>query len=579
MQGWVGWSESEIDTLANTSKVTVRLQCAKTANITTKGTWAYEIYVNGSCVADASWYGTVGADWVDVATVSAVVPHNADGSKTARIYACIWGPSGTTMSGKSSEGTAYAALSVIPRASIIGATDANIGSSSVIAVTKMASAYTHSIAYQFGGLSGYIGADGGLAEDEVKMDAVSLSLAVPEAWYAQIPSAKSGVCTLTCRTYSGDTQIGEAKTATFVVSASEALCAPAVSGQVTDTNTEAAALTGDSSRLIRYISTAKLEITAAAKNSASITGKAIAGQTLTGDTLTIPAVETASFVFAAVDSRGYSTSVTVTAPMIEYIKLTNNAAAVRSDATSGKVELKLSGMFFNGNFGASDNALVAKYRKKTKGGSYDEYAELTPTVSGNSYNLTTILTGLTYTSEWVIEVVVSDRLMSRTVEIPVGKGIPIANWGEDFWQFNVGLKLADEAGSVTVSRTLMERLVNIVGAKDVWISVSAVSPASLFGGTWEQIKDCFILAAGDTYAAGSTGGEATHKLTTAEMPSHKHSYYEFPGYDANNGYRIGGSSIWTYWYWYDANTGSAGGDQPHNNMPPYLAVYVWRRVS
>ena len=125
----------------------------------------------------------------------------------------------------------------------------------------------------------------------------------------------------------------------------------------------------------------------------------------------------------------------------------------------------------------------------------------------------------------------------------------------------------------------MERLVNIVGAKDVWISVSAVSPASLFGGTWEQIKDCFILAAGDTYAAGSTGGEATHKLTTAEMPSHKHSYYEFPGYDSSNGYRIGGSSIWTYWYWYDASTGSAGGDQPHNNMPPYLAVYVWRRVA
>ena len=48
------------------------------------------------------------------------------------------------------------------------------------------------------------------------------------------------------------------------------------------------------------------------------------------------------------------------------------------------------------------------------------------------------------------------------------------------------------------------------------------SPASKFGGTWTQITDKFILAAGDTYAAGGSGGEATHTLTVAEMPSHDH---------------------------------------------------------
>jgi hypothetical protein len=58
----------------------------------------------------------------------------------------------------------------------------------------------------------------------------------------------------------------------------------------------------------------------------------------------------------------------------------------------------------------------------------------------------------------------------------------------------------------------------------IYISANSTSPANLFGGTWEQIKDRFLLAAGGTYAAGSTGGEATHTLTVDEMPNHVHPY-------------------------------------------------------
>ncbi|MGB9979361.1 phage baseplate protein [Methanobacterium sp.] len=59
-----------------------------------------------------------------------------------------------------------------------------------------------------------------------------------------------------------------------------------------------------------------------------------------------------------------------------------------------------------------------------------------------------------------------------------------------------------------------------VGA--VYISAVNTNPATLFGGTWVQIKDKFLLSAGDTHSAGSTGGEETHILSTAEMPVHKH---------------------------------------------------------
>lgn len=64
-------------------------------------------------------------------------------------------------------------------------------------------------------------------------------------------------------------------------------------------------------------------------------------------------------------------------------------------------------------------------------------------------------------------------------------------------------------------------LVYPVGA--IYISTSNVSPTTLFGGTWQQIQDTFLLAAGTTYSAGNTGGSATHTLTIAELAAHTHS--------------------------------------------------------
>ena len=57
----------------------------------------------------------------------------------------------------------------------------------------------------------------------------------------------------------------------------------------------------------------------------------------------------------------------------------------------------------------------------------------------------------------------------------------------------------------------------------IYLSVNSTNPGTIFGGTWEQIKDRFLLACGSTYSNGSTGGEAKHTLTTNEMPSHSHA--------------------------------------------------------
>lgn len=113
----------------------------------------------------------------------------------------------------------------------------------------------------------------------------------------------------------------------------------------------------------------------------------------------------------------------------------------------------------------------------------------------------------------------------------------------------------------------------------IFLAVNNINPATFFGGTWEQIKDRFLLCAGSTYKAGNTGGEASHTLTISEMPSHNHEAVSTSGSD--RGLALYPFSMITQNYRLaDANViRPTGGNQPHNNMPPYLVVYAWKRVS
>lgn len=110
----------------------------------------------------------------------------------------------------------------------------------------------------------------------------------------------------------------------------------------------------------------------------------------------------------------------------------------------------------------------------------------------------------------------------------------------------------------------------------IYQSEIETSPASLFGGTWERLKDRFLLAAGDIYKAGVTGGEAEHTLTIEEMPEHRHSTTNVHSYTSSGSYGVNSGK---YTDVFDRYTSYAGGSQPHNNMPPYIAVYAWRRIA
>ena len=123
----------------------------------------------------------------------------------------------------------------------------------------------------------------------------------------------------------------------------------------------------------------------------------------------------------------------------------------------------------------------------------------------------------------------------------------------------------------------------------IYQSVNPTDPAELFGGTWERIKDVFMMAAGDTYAAGSTGGEAEHVLTEAELPKLNGEIDHMIRYGGRGNSESGIMSAKSMGLRFPSGADenctnwsmniAFGGDQPHNNLPPYLAVYTWVRTA
>lgn len=158
----------------------------------------------------------------------------------------------------------------------------------------------------------------------------------------------------------------------------------------------------------------------------------------------------------------------------------------------------------------------------------------------------------------------------------------------------------------------------------IYISTISTNPKEFFGGEWEQIKDTFLLACGNNFSAGQQGGEITHTLSESEMPSHKHlNTISVSASQNSHNHALRTNNTWSYnvvgLKYSDAAKGigaiestdevqqdvstlgdgdavmksaapaininsnitnaSCGNNSAHNNMPPYLAVYVWKRIK
>lgn len=439
-------TEESTDVLANTSLVSYKLQLRSGPSNRFNWEFTSTISLNGTQVATKTEekYLDYNSTWI-LLSGQATIAHNSDGKLDMAYSATVtpynggtqYTPPKLTLSGTMT-------LTAIARASTLAATAAFIEDASTIAVSRKSTNYTHSIRYQFGSLSGYLAdAAGALSDTEQKLTATTIVFPIPERFYAQIPDDPSGVCTLTCTTYSGSTKIGNSQTATFRITADPARCGPTVGGVVADVNEATLALSGDSSILVAGQSVAQCTVTAQARKSASISALYLNGTEIENATHAIMGVNTASITFRVVDSRGYPAEYTVPGlTLIPYIPLSFNVSATRTDPTSGNATLSAQGKWYKGSFGATDNALTAAYRLAN-----GEWTQTAAEISDGDLTVSVDLTGLDYQQSHTLELQLSDALQTVTKSVTVSKGIPVFDWGENDFRFHVPVILTATDGT------------------------------------------------------------------------------------------------------------------------------------
>lgn len=567
---WVKWEIRGSQDIAN-NRTTIAWSCGlhPEEQYYTNAVRMDPVTINGTKVYSGGTYSDI-TDYKDRTFDSGTltIPHNSDGSKSFTISAV----SGWIYSNGNYYGAAKSfTLPTIPRASSVSCSTANIGSNATITINRASTSFTHTLTYSFGSLSGTIA---------TKTSSTNISWTIPTTFYGQIPNSKSGTGTITCQTYNGSTLIGS-KSTSFTATVNESASKPTLSPTVSDSNTTTTALTGDSSKFIKYYSNASVATGAKARNSATLKSQKITcgSKSLTSASGTINAVESGSFTFSATDSRGYTTTQTINKTLIDYIKLTCSMEA-GAPTTAGVATLKISGNYFNGSFGKVANTLTVQYRYKAQGGSYSNWTNVTATKSGNTYNATATISGLDYKTTYVFQARAVDKLATISTDEQARRTTPIFDWSKD--DFNVN-------GTLKVNNKNIFDLIYPVGS--IYISVNSTNPEVLFGGTWEQIQGRFLLGMSSSYPMGSTGGSKD-----AVVVAHSHNPANEAGYtgfitNSKKAFSIGdmGSQSGSGRYYpfatadFDISrntaTGSTGVSGTDKNMPPYLAVAMWKRTA
>lgn len=420
------WSQASQSITNNNSVVNWSLQLiSTTGTISSSASKSWSVTVNGTNYSGTNTVGIGKNATKTLTSGSTTIAHNADGTKSfsfsfSQQFDISY--SGVGWIGTKS-GSGSGTLTTIPRTSSVSSTNANIGENITITINRASSSFTHTLTYAFCNLTGTIA---------TKTSSTSVSFTLPTSFYAQIPNNKASWGRIICQTYNGSTLIGSSE-CRFDVYVKESTNKPTLSPTLKDTNATTKALTGDENKFIKYYSSANFSFGASAKNSATIkTYNLTVGSKVTSNsTGTFQNVESASFAFGVVDSRGFSASQTVNKTLINYVKLTC-AMTVSNPTADGKCTLTINGNYFNGSFGVTNNTLTVQYR--TNSGSW---TNATAILSGNTYKATVNLTGLDYTQSYTFQAKAVDKLATATTDSKTVKSTPIFDWGASDFHFHV----------------------------------------------------------------------------------------------------------------------------------------------
>lgn len=600
------WSQSSQSVANNTTTIAWTLKGSGSSG---GGSWvmsgAFKAVINGKTVYSSDTRIQLYKDQV-IASGSTTITHNADGTKSFSL-SCEDGVYTYAVSVRAS-GTHT--LNTIPRASSISMASGTMGSASTISISRASSSFTHTLTYAFGNATGTIVS---------KTTSTSVSWTPPLTLAQQIPSSTSGKITITCTTYSGNTSVGS-KSITVTLKVPDSVKPTMTSLTATRVDGNVPSAWGI---YVQGKSKATLKINGAAGtqgstiSSYSISGGGFSSTSSSFTTGFLTTVGTITFTAKVTDSRGRTSDTkTVSISVVAYSPPSvSSYSSQRCNSAGTPLD---SGTYVKGLISFSYASCSSK-NTITTSTSYKKSTATAWTNANKTFSSGTAFTfggSISAESSYDIKYTISDAFTTVTVNDTIstvsvlmdfkagGKGIAIGKVSE----FDNTLEVSDKWNFRVYGKLLKAYIVDsIYPVGSIYMSVNATSPATLFGGTWTQLKDRFLLGAGSTYGNGTTGGEASHKLSVNEMPSHAHDTPFFnnmtnngemvsdfegvfgKGMTASAAKSLTGKSVIEMWWKEQTNnaegneysylTASKGGSVAHNNMPPYLAVYMWKRTG
>ena len=539
------------------------------------------VYSTGESDRIQLYHGTL------IASGTRTISHKSDGtgSFSVSIQAGIY-----TYAVNCTGSTTYT-LDTIPRVSTFTVSTASVdlGTEVSFAITRKSAAFTHKLTLTMSGKTSTIGTN----------IATSLKWTPPLTLANDLPNSTSSSCVITCITYSGSTEIGR-KTLNMN------LRVPASIKPSIDDVTFTEATDGIASKFGAFIlGKSKLEVAITASEaysspiksySTKISDKTYIGSRFTTDVINSDeATPTFGFVdvdITVTDSRGRKDTTTKTIQLLPYSDPTITNFTVQRCNSDGSLSeygeyVKLSVTFNIHPLADNDKSFTIGY--KLKGDS-----QYTTLESGSVYSLdTTYTTTVKFTGDNSYDFIltVADYFKTITQSADISTAFTLMDFHSSGTGMGIG-KVSEKPNTLEIALDV-EFKGNIFGVFDriypvgsIYLAFNHVNPGDLFGGTWERIENAFLWASKASDTIGATGGERTHTLTVAEMPTHKHQVAAYKSTDGNGvtvdtysalaGSSTGSDTTGKY---YTNGTQSVGSSQPHNNMPPYIQVSAWRRTA
>ena len=456
-----------------------------------------------------------------------------------------------------------------------------------------------------------------------------LDFAVPRSWFADYPSIASLPVTVSVQTYnSSGTAIGSPATASLTVNADADMKPVVSSGWASLAPYNTGAVSGITGYVKGY-SQAEAAFDDTKVDMSNAVGAGIVSFSVTcqGETdsytpyLTpVLASTSVSVVCAVTDTRGRTASEAFTLTVMDYAKPVLTGIEIfrcdaqgteAEDGTHYSVKATLTYSSLDGQ-----NVPTLTSAAAASGGGYG--AEETLTSGTVHISTAQISADATYT----VRISATDSLGNTAVYYQV---LPTRKWAMKFRptgngvafgkaaEYNNTFEITEDWSIRVAGKAASEFIRDIVyPVGSIYMSVNSVSPATLLGGTWEQLEDRFLLAAGSEYAAGTTGGKSSY--VAADMPKHSHTrgtmnitgqwkinadnsnagmdaqcsgsgaisafqvtgagcYGDGKGWSLAGGFNFNAANAWT------GSTSEVGTNDTATIMPPYLAVYMWKRTG